>query len=157
MIHFIILFAAFLSQAEPPFKAKEDFEIKFDLSFKQRSNANDTKTVHLNETRSEHEKRISTTPLPYLILHVKIINVQPGEVKLKVIKDDGISVLSKKISSGMEFKLALGFTDDIKDRISGYKHVVQFLSPNKKIFSIILIEFDEDGNYIVNGEKRGRI
>lgn len=156
MIYLIVIFVTFLSQSEPPFKAKEDFEIKFDLVFKQRT-SNDPKTVHLNETRSEHEKRISTTPLPYLSLQVKIIHVQPEEVKLKIIKDDFTSGQTKKVLSGTEFKLALGFTDDIKDRISGYRHVIQFLSADKKIVSIILIEFDEAGNYFVNGEKRGKV
>jgi hypothetical protein len=145
------------TQNDAPFKAKEDFEIKFDLSFKQRTHSADNKTVHLNETRAEHEKRTSATPLPYLKLMVKIIRVPAEEVKLKVIKDDANTVLSKKVESGMEFKLDLGFTDDIKDKISGYKHVIQFLSSDKRILSRILIEFDNEGNYFVNGEKRGKV
>lgn len=144
-------------QEDAPFKAKEDFEIKFDLSFKQRSHSDDNKTVHLNETRADHEKRTSATPLPYLKLMVKVIRVSADEVKLKVIKDDANAVLSKKVESGMEFKLELGYTDDIKDRISGYKHVIQFLSSDKRILSRILIEFDDEGNYFVNGEKRGKV
>jgi hypothetical protein len=144
-------------QEEVPFKAKEDFEIKFDLAFKQRSHTTDNKTIHLNETHAEQEKRTSSTPLPYLKLMVKIISVPSEEVKLKVIKDNKNSILSKKTEAGMEFKIELGFTDDIKDKISGYKHEIQFLSSDKKVLSRILIEFDAEGNYFVNGEKRGKV
>lgn len=152
----VIAFILF-SQDNTPFKAKEDFEIKFDLSFKQRTHLDDGRTVHLGETRSEYDKRTSTTPLPYLKLHVKILIVQQNEVKFKVVRDDQSTTLSKKVVQGVEFKLELGFTDDIKDRVSGYKHVIRFYSPDKEVTSKIVIEFDEDGNYFVNGEKRGKV
>lgn len=145
-----------LLQNEAPFKPKEDFEIKFNLAFKQR-NASDDKSVYMSETRAERDKRTNITPLPYLNLDVKILKAGPEEVKLKVIKDNNQSVFSKKVEAGMEFELELGFTDDIKDKISGFKHVIQFLSSDKKVLSLIVIEFDEEGNYMVNGEKRGKI
>lgn len=152
-----VLIAFLICIQEPPFKSKEDFEIKFDLSFKQRNHSADTRTVHLSETRAEQEKRTSSTPLPYLKLMVMILNVQPEEIKLKVVKDDKSAILTKKTEVGMEFKLELGYTDDIKDHVSGYKHEIQFLSSDKKVLSRILIEFDQDGNYFVNGEKRGKV
>ncbi len=154
----LVLFTIFICiQGEAPFKSKEDFEIKFDLSFKQRSSSEDTQTVRLSETRAEEEKRTNSSPLPYLKLMVKIIHVSPEEVKMKVVKDDKSAILNKKTEEGMEFRLELGFTDDIKDRLSGYKHVIQFLSSDKKVLSRILIEFDQEGNYFVNGEKRGKV
>ena len=151
---FLILFA-FTGQEEIPFKPKDDFEVKFDLSFKQRNR--DEKAVYLQETRAEHEKRTSVTPLPFLKLLVKIKRLQPEEIKIKVVRDDKNVVVSKKAEQDMEFKLELGYTDDIKDQISGYKHVIQFLSPKKEVLSKIVIEFDKEGNYFVNGEKRGRV
>lgn len=151
---FLILFLIHI-QEEIPFKSKEDFEIKFDLTFKQRER--DTKTVYLSESPNEHDKRNNTSPLPYLKLLVTIKLVQPEELKMKVIKDDKNAIISKKTEQGMEIKLDLGFTDDIKDRVSGYKHVIQFLSGKKDVLSKIVIEFDKEGNYFVNGEKRGKV
>lgn len=145
------------SQDEVPYKAKEDFEIKFELEFKQRIHTDAGRTVHLDESRSDYEKRTSATVLPYLKLSVKILNVNASEAKLKVTMDDHELVYSKKVTAGMEFKLEPGFTDDVKDRVSGYKHVIQFYSSDKKVVSRIVIEFDEDGNYFVNGEKRGKV
>jgi len=149
---FLILF---LIQDEIPFKPKEDFEIKFDLTFKQRNH--DDKAFYMDETRDQHDKRTGTTPLPYLKLMVKIKLVQPEEVKVKVIRDDKNVKLMKKAQQDMEFTLDLGFTDDVKDKISGYKHVIQFLSSKKEVLSRIVIEFDKEGNYFVNGEKRGKV
>jgi hypothetical protein len=140
---------------EIPFKPKDDFEVKFELTFKQR--IHDEKTVYMDETRAQQEKRKTSTPLPYLKLFFKIKRVEPGEIKMKVVRDDKTTLFTKKATQDMEFKLDLGFTDDIKDGIIGYKHVIQFLSVKKDVLSLIVIEFDKDGNYFVNGEKRGRI
>src|SRR5690242_10513349 len=114
LLSFLIAF-----QDEAPFKPKEDFEIKFELTFKQRSH--DEKTVYMDETRADREKRTNNSPLPYLKLSITIKHVQPEEIKLKVIKDNKFNLMTKKTSQDMEIKLDVGFTDDIKDRISGYK------------------------------------
>lgn len=142
---------------EVPFKPQNEFEIKFDMSFKQREAFADKTTVKLDETRGEYERRTSTDPLPYLVLHIKLIKIQPTEIKGKIVRDNQTTVYNKKIEEGSIIKLEVGFTDDIKDQIKGYKHELQFLSADKAILSRILIEFDKDGNYFVNGEKRGRV
>lgn len=145
----------FFQKEEVPFKPKEEFEIKLDLSFKQRAHFDDGKTIKFNET--EYVKRPAEGLLPTLKMNVKILAVQVNEAKLKVVKDDRTIVYSKKVEQGMEFKIDLGFTDDLKDQIEGYKHEIQFFSPDRKKVSKILIEFDSDGNYFVNGEKLGRV
>lgn len=155
MISFPAIVLILFAQDTVLLKAKEEFEIKFELSVKQRADDDDTKTIRYSESVNEHEKR--TGLLPYLKLNVKIVTSHPNEVKLKVFKDNGNAAFSKKVENGMEFKLDLGFTDDIKDRVAGYKYVIQFYTLEKKEFSKIVIEFDTEGNYFVNGEKRGRI
>jgi hypothetical protein len=157
MISFTTLALILFTQDTVLLKPKEEFAIKFELSVKQRPYSDPTGTVRYAETSGEHEKRTSTDLLPYLKLNVKIITVHTNEIKLKVFKDDGSAVFSKKTENGMEFKLDLGFTDDIKDRVTGYKYVIQFYTQEKEEFSKIVIEFDVEGNYFVNGEKRGRI
>lgn len=152
----VIIICLFISFQEIPHKAQREFEIKFDMSFKQRPVASNY-TVRLEETKEERDRRTSSDLLPYLILKVKILELQPEEIKMRAIRDGNTQVFNKKVSAGAEFKLDLGFTDDVKDGISGYKHVIEFLSAEKKIVSQILIEFDKEGNYMVNGEKRGKI
>jgi hypothetical protein len=157
VISFSIIALVLFTQDTVPLKAKEEFEIKFELSVKQRPYPNDTETVRLSETKGEYNKRTNTDLLPYLKLNVKIITSHPNEAKLKVFHDNGNAVFSRKVEHGMEFKLDLGFTDDIKDRVTAHKYVIRFYTPEKKEFSKIEIEFDTEGNYFVNGERRGRI
>ena len=54
-------------------------------------------------------------------------------------------------------KLDLGFTDDIKDRVGAYEYTVFFLNEDKDQVSKIVIYFEKDGTYLVNGETRGKI
>ena len=140
-----------------PYKPQDDFNIKFDLSFKQRDSAIGSTTFNMSETRAEHERRTSTDQLPYLLLHVELKKVAAGEVKGKIIRDEKDVIFNKKIKEGLLIKLDVGFTDDLKDQIKGYKHEIQFIKENKSISSRIVIEFDKEGNYFVNGEKRGKI
>lgn len=156
MIRIPLLLIIFWFQDEPAFKSKEDFEVKLNLSFKQRTHDDDS-GVHLNESAKDHERRTTSAMLPYLNMNVRILKIQPEEVKVKVTKDDRSVLLNKKLSESMEIKLDAGFTDDIKDGLSGFKHELHFFSPEKKVVSRILIEFDKDGNYFVNGEKRGKL
>ncbi len=57
----------------------------------------------------------------------------------------------------MEFDLRLGFVDDMKDHVSGYLHVITFYDDDRNPVSQIVIEFDKDGNYFVNGQQRGKV
>jgi hypothetical protein len=157
MIRILWLGMIVMIQEEFRYKPKEDFEINFDLSFKQRSFTDEEKIVHLNETRAEHERRTSHHPLPYLVLKIKILKTDITESRVKVIRDDKATVLSKKAEEGMEFKLDVGFTDDVKGQIRGHKHIIHFFGADKKEVSRILIEFDAAGNYMVNGERRGKV
>ena len=146
---YLILLSCLLVQDEIGYKPKDEFEIKLDLSFKQKSNSDDDGNIY-------REKKTATGLLPYLKLDVRILKLQPGEVKLKVIRDSKDAVLNKKLSGTLEIKLEVGYTDDIKAGISGYKHELLFMSAEKNVLSRILIEIDKEGNYMVNGEKRGK-
>jgi hypothetical protein len=154
----IILMSLFLVIAqEILFKPKEEFDIKFEMSFKHRDPFEGKSTIHISETRAEQQKRTSSDPLPYLVLNIKLLKRNPAEAKVKVIRDGQTNIMTRKVEQDMQFKLNVGFTDDIKDHIKGYKHEVQFFSADKKLIHVILIEFDREGNYFINNEKRGRI
>jgi hypothetical protein len=142
---------------EVPYKPSEEFEIKFDLSFKQRP-APSGSTFNYSETRAEYEKRTSTTPIPYLVLKVVLSRINQNEDRLKIYRDHENLVMSRrKLNSGEEFELEIGYLDDVKDRVKGYIHVITFYNEKKKEVSRIVIEFDKDGNYLVNGVRMGKV
>jgi hypothetical protein len=137
-----------------PYKPKEEFEIKLDYKFKQRPSSDRT-VVHMDETVGEKEKRISTDMLPYLILNVKVLKLNE-EVKMKISNNLGQRVFSKKVEEGTIVPLDVGFTADIKDRVSPHEYILTFVNAEKNATSRIVIFVDKDGSFLVNGEKRGR-
>ncbi len=138
-----------------PYKPENDFELRLSMNFKSRPPADVTK-IKVEETFGELEKRINTTPLPYVILFLNVIKAGDEEVRLSVAKG-GKPYLSRKVEPGKEVKLEIGFADDVKDRTSDYEYVVTFLNDRKQPVSRIVILFSEEGDYLVNGVKRGRI
>ncbi len=95
-------------------------------------------------------------PAPYLHINLRILKIIPEEVRVKVTKSPNETLLFKKFDPNVVIKLDLGFTDDIKDRVSSHQYIVTYLSKEKMPLSKIEIFFEEDGTYLVNGEKRGK-
>lgn len=146
------ILSSFLFQNETPYKPTEEFELKLDLQFKQRPMP--------DGNRVELEKRTLPTSgmnAPYLHLHLRVLKAIPEEVRVKVVKNNNQTLLSRKFDPNVVIKMDLGFTDDIKDRASAYHYIVTFLSKEKDALSKIDIFFEEDGTYLVNGEKRGKL
>ena len=154
----LVLFclALLFSQDDVPYKATEDFEIKLNFEFKDRVRA-DVNRVELNQTAKEYERTHASGPLPYLYLNLRMLKLYPEEVKMRVVKNEDKVVFNKKFDLSTLVKLDLGFTDDIKDRVSAYEYTILFMKDNKEPASKIVIYFHEDGTYLVNGQVRGKL
>lgn len=151
---FVFFISIFLFQ-DLPYKPTEEFEIKLDYQFKTRQYRSTTE-VHLAETRREHEQRASSAVLPYLVLNLHLLKLTPEEVRVRIMDNGHKKVYNRKADTGDVIPIVLGFTADVKDRVSAYEYTVYFQSPDKRDVSRILISVDEDGSFFVNGEKRGR-
>lgn len=149
------LFFLVIFQTDVPLKANETFECKLKLSFKQKSYENQP-IVDFTETTGEREKRLSNSPLPYLLINLTFLQLQPEEVRMQVMAN-GESFKRKKIVQGEMEQLDLGFTDDIKDMISPNEYIIYTQTKDRKPVSKITISFNKDGEYFVNGIKRGKI
>lgn len=147
----IIIFSFLLFQDEVLLKANEEFELKIDLQFKQRPK--DANTVDLDQ------RTLPTSGMnaPYLNINLRILKPVAEEKRVKVTNNRNQTLLSRKFDPNVLIKLDVGFTDDIKDRASAHQYIVTFLSKDKIPMSKVEIFFEEDGTYIVNGEKRGKI
>jgi hypothetical protein len=151
-----ILFALLLSGVqELPFKSSDDFEIKLDYKFKQRTMDN-ASAVYVQETNREHDRRTSTALLPFLTLNIKLLKLSEEEVKVKIGNNINSRIVTRKVDEGLIIPLLIGFTDDAKDRVSAHHYVFTFVTAEKKETSRITIFIDEDGTFLVNGEKRGK-
>ncbi|HEY0743891.1 MAG TPA: hypothetical protein VGD40_20640 [Chryseosolibacter sp.] len=151
----LLLLSLIIVLQELPYKPKEEFEIKLDYQFKSRP-ASDVNKVHLDETRKEHERRLSTAPLPYLTLNIKMLRLGEDEVKVKITNNLTPRVVTRKVSAGTIIPLEVGFTDDVKDRVAAHHYVFTMLTSKKAETNKIEIMIEEDGTFLVNGEKRGK-
>ena len=157
MTALVWLFCIFFVQEDVPYKPKEEFEVQLNFEFKQRV-MGDVSKVDFSETRREYERRTNTGPLPYLRVNLNVLKRGEGESRLRIVKNtEPNGGNNRKLEDGMRVKLDLGYTDDIKDRVSAYEYVAYVLSDDKKPLSRVVLFFDKDGTYYVNGEKRGRL
>ncbi len=151
----ILILVALLFQDDVPYKAEDEFIVSFELSFRKRTDVNaDFVTVQLQKTPLD---RTDNSPLPHLSARLEVLKQLPEEVKIKVVRDNEIQVAKRKIEPGVKINLFAGFVDDIKDQVSGYKHTVYFLSKKGDVLRKIVIEFDEEGFYLVNEKKKGKL
>ena len=95
--------------------------------------------------------------MPYLYCNVTVLKPVDSEVRVRVIENGSKTVFNKKWDPATVLKLDLGFTDDIKDRVSAYEYTVTYLNSNKEPISKVVIFFQEDGTYLVNGQVRGKL
>jgi hypothetical protein len=148
----LAIFSFALIQDETPLKANDEFELKIDLQFKQRPKT-DLNTVELDK------RTLPTSGMnaPYLYINLRILKPVAEEVRVKVVDNWNETLLSRKFDPSVLIKLNLGFTDDIKDRAAAHQYTVTFLNKEKAPLSKVEIFFEEDGTYIVNGQKRGKI
>lgn len=143
-------------QDEVPYKPDDEFAVKFAFTFNKRGEANKTDLV-LSQVATSTYDRPDNSPLPFMETTLEILKKSDQEYKIKVIRDNDQQVAKKKITAGMTVSIFSGFVDDIKDQIAGYNHVIYFLDKDGNPLSRVVVEFDEDGFYSVNGKKRGKL
>jgi hypothetical protein len=151
-MHHFIFILAFLFLQEVPFKLKEEFEVKLDYQFKQRPSA-DHNTVHLGK---DYERRNNASVLPYLVLNIKLLKLPGEKMRVRVTNNLREKPIFRKVDLTSLLELDLGFTDDMKDRVTAHQYTLTFINQDKTPVEAILINVDEDGSFFVNGEKRGK-
>ncbi len=147
MVLFISLLL-FLQKTEIPLKPNDEFEIKLDYQLKQKP-ISDRLSIDYYDTKEGGM-------LPYLILNIRLLKLSEQEVKTKIIDGKDKLIFNRKTSVNDVLKLDIGYTDDVKDRVTSYKFNIIFLSADKKEVSRIYILIEEDGTFLVNDEIRGK-
>jgi hypothetical protein len=143
-------------QDETPLKPIDEFEVKLNFEFKDRLRTDPNK-IDIDQTRREYEKSRRSGPLPYLLVNVKVLKQAPEVERIRIVQNGRNSTINKKFDMNTVLTLDLGFTDDIKDRVSPYEYTIYFLTKDKDPVNKVIIYFEEDGTYIVNGQVRGKI
>ena len=145
-----------LQEPVPPLKAAEEFKLELEYSFKTRPSADNT-YIDLTETVAEKEKRTQgTSPLPYLVVHLSFSKLSDREVRVRCTDNNKKNRLSKKAELGQIYSLDMGFTEDMKDRVTAYEYSFILQDSDKNESSQIVLRVEEDGTFLVNGVRRGK-
>jgi hypothetical protein len=137
-----------------PLKTKEEFEVKLDYQFKQRPAGEASQTLRF-EQASDSKPVNSGSLLPFLILNIKVIKLN-GATRVKISNNLERSGITKKIKSEEAIPIQIGFTDDVKDKVTANEYVLTFLDADRKEIDRIVMLIDGEGFFFVNGEKRGK-
>src|SRR5690606_8043364 len=136
-----------------PLKPKEEFEITLEYSFKHRPPV-ERKTSLSGALRDRRHG--GTSLLPYVVLNLKLLALEQPRMRMLVSTNLDQRAMYKKVNVQETVELRLGFTDDLIDRVGPHQYTVTFQTLDRKPVSKILIKVEEDGSFLVNGEKRGR-
>lgn len=157
MYPLLLLFLFVFQEPELPLKPVEEFKIEIEFKFKPRPSSPNT-YIDLTETVSEKEQRAGGggSPLPYLIIHISFQALSDKEVRIQCSDNNKKNRMARKIELNKPYKLDMGYTDDMKDRITAYEFTFVLMDNDKKDTSKIVVKVEEDGTFLVNGIKRGK-
>ena len=147
-VFFILMsgFSLLLAGQDVPKKVKEEFEVKIELKFRERP-SKDASTVNVSG------KTALTGTSSYLSINFKML-ISNNETRLKTVH--GNKEKSRKIEVNEVVKIPMGFVDDLKSKDEPHQITLLLLSEKKEPISIITLSVEEDGTFLVNGEKRGK-
>ncbi|MEM1406886.1 MAG: hypothetical protein AAGG59_08940 [Bacteroidota bacterium] len=140
------------AQEDVPYESKENFGFELDYTFKTRPPPNNEK-VYLTENKSVRGSQV----LPYLKLRFEFSSFDATYFRYKVEDHIGSVIKSRKLKFPDSYVLDMGFSDDVKDRVTSHKYTIYFYNKAKEPISKIAIEVAENGNLLLNDEFHGRI
>lgn len=150
----IFLLLPLFVQDHPPLKPSREFEITTKYELKTKPVTEDTKIVFVDPGTTSRPKETGTGLLPYLTITLKVKRWADDIETIKVIDASSKQHLKKKATDDI-YSWDMGYVDDIKDKVTSGKFFVQFLRDKKPVEQII-VQVEEDGTFLVNGEKRGK-
>lgn len=151
MILYMISVLLLWQTAEVPFRAKDDFQVELKYNFKERP-SKDGNTL----AWEADPLKVKTGLLPYLVVHVKILNPKTEEIRFKCEDNFGKAIFNKKAEKTLDYDIDMGYIDDVKDHVTPYQYTLYAVAENKQAINRIEFLVTEDGTFLVNGEKRGK-
>lgn len=150
MIAYLISLLLLWQTVDVPYRAKDDFQIELKYNFKERPNKESTIAWEAQPGK------VKSGPLPYLVVNIKILNPKAEEIRFRCEDNVGKIWFNKKAEKSLNYEIDMGYIDDVKDRITPYRYVVSAMTEDRKAINNIELLVQEDGTFLVNGEKRGK-
>jgi hypothetical protein len=150
MKYLLFILAFFPAQEDIPYKAFEEFEVTLDYQIRQFRDK-DPKTVDFSSAVPKEPKS-----LLYLVVQVELKTLAPNEARVHVNSNLGTEVGNRKAEPGMLLKIDFGFIERVKERKAAHEATVFLMSSDRKNVSRIHLFVEENGTFLVNGQRRGK-
>ena len=98
----------------------------------------------------------NATPLPHLTIYISVLNKKEEEERIKIVDNKGQTRYNGKIKE-TPIRLVLGFTDDMKEGITGSKFFITISAKKRVGLNQIVLEVLPDGTFLVNGKINGKL
>jgi len=134
-----------------PYRDESTYKLSLKMEFKVEKPPNSNKIEFADKTKYSPEPQL------YLNASLELITLVEDDYKIKVITNIGSGLLSKKIKSPDTFLIKLGYANHMKSQTSPNKFTIQFINKEKKTTSLIILEIKEDGDFMVNGKRFGKV
>src|SRR5690349_15639877 len=115
MLALSLLMVLWWIQSEPPLKPIAQFEVITNYDLRKKPETDNTKIVF---ERSEEDKRSNVDLLPFISVTLKVKRWNPDVTHVKVVDQFGKQYLKKKVSDEGIYNFDMGFTDDMKDKVT---------------------------------------
>lgn len=136
---------------EVPYLPMDDFEFEMDYDFKSKP------PPEKNKVTFTEKEYYSASPLPYVKVNFKFINLPEDAFRVRVENFRGGVLKSKKLKNLDVLEFDLGFSDDIKDRVEPHSYYIFVENKNRERLSKIKIYVEETGDFYLNDELFGKI
>ena len=148
----LLILLLLIIQLDPVLKTSSEFEIRTNYQLKRKPLQESSKVIvdKIDERRSS-----STDLLPFLSINLKVKKWHDDVTHVKIIDEKTRTILRKRTTDEGIYNFDIGFVDDIKDKITKGKFYI-FFQADKKTVEQINLSIEEDGTFLVNGEKRGK-
>ncbi len=151
---FLALFFSFLPfQEEIPYKPSDEFQVKVDLKFKEKSSGYNPNSFTTSGERLDKPK---VGLRAFLSVNVAQLKVQADESKIMAVDSQGKILTKKKVSPALELNFQMGFVEDLKSNAVASEITIYFLSPDKKELRKIVFGVLPNGVFQVNGQWHGQ-
>ena len=147
---YILIVSSFLQDV--PYRESSSYNLELGMEYKKISQDN-TQTFKPGEPQAV----MNTGYDFFLTLKLDLLELTDKDFKIKITNDLNDIVLSKKIKKPQLFEIDLGRSTEIKSGKSARNYQIDFIDEDKKKHSQIQIEFNERGDFFVNGELFGKI
>lgn len=149
-LFFVVAFFGFVQDV--PYKPSSEFEAAVDMQFKSRPSG-DQPAYDANGNKFERNSGV----LPYFSVNLLHISSAKGEVRFKAIDANGKNIGSKKLLPSTSYRFEMGFVEDLKKgEVATNNLTVFFLNEKKEVVSKVVLTVTKEGDFLVNGEKRGQ-